>query len=110
MITKPKKPRGANTMNTENQKGLYRRYKVEKVNGDTDPNAEYFVLRLDEGGSDIEHIKACRIAAHAYADAIERHLPQLAADLRGRYPLIQDCYKYGGPCKYNCKGLCKESC
>lgn len=24
--------------------------------------------------------------------------------------LSQECYKSGEPCKYNCSGLCKESC
>lgn len=51
-------------------------------------NAEYFVLRLDTGGSDINHIKACRIGIHAYADAIETTIPELAKDLRERYPLL----------------------
>lgn len=23
---------------------------------------------------------------------------------------LQECYKSGGPCKYGCSGLCKESC
>jgi len=55
---------------------------------DVDPGSEYFVLRLDTGGSDINHIKACRIGVHAYADAIEPFIPQLAADLRERYPLL----------------------
>jgi hypothetical protein len=53
-----------------------------------DKNAEYFVLRLDQGGKDIEHIKACRIGIHAYADAIAHHLPKLAFDLKDKYPLI----------------------
>ena len=53
-----------------------------------DPDAEYFVLRLDTGGSDIEHIKAGRIGIHAYAEAIKHHLPQLSSDLIKRYPLI----------------------
>ena len=52
-----------------------------------DDNAEYFVMRLDNGGSDKEHIKACRIGVHAYADAIEHHLPELAKDIKERYPL-----------------------
>jgi len=88
---------------TENPKGLHQRYFVAKmVKGyelnpnwplerciqAKDPNAEYFVMRLDEGGSDIEHIKACRIGVHAYADAIEHHLPELAKDLKERYPLL----------------------
>ena len=53
-----------------------------------DKDAEYFVLRLDTGGSDIEHIKACRIGIHAYAGAIKHHLPELSADLIERYPLL----------------------
>lgn len=60
------------------------KYKLEK----TDENAEYFVMRLDEGGKDREHIKACRIGIHAYADAIEATIPQLAKDLRERYPKL----------------------
>lgn len=55
---------------------------------DIDKDAEYFVLRLDAGGSDINHIKACRIGIHAYADAIEPFIPELAKDLRERYPLL----------------------
>lgn len=54
----------------------------------TDEGSEYFVLRLDEGGKDINHIKACRIGVHAYADAIEATIPELAKDLRERYPLL----------------------
>lgn len=77
----------------DNPTGLHRRYRIWKLNENgnvlpVDEGSEYFVLRLDTGGSDPEHIKACRIAAHAYADAIEHHLPELARDLRERYPLI----------------------
>lgn len=87
----------------ENPKGLHQRYHIQKVvradgsfdDGDsnyklvpTDTGSEYFVMRLDEGGKDREHIKACRIGVHAYADAIEHHLPELAKDLRERYPLL----------------------
>lgn len=53
-----------------------------------DKGSEYFILRLDLGDSDIEHIKACRIGIHAYAEAIKHHLPELASDLIKRYPLI----------------------
>lgn len=55
---------------------------------ETQPGSEYFVMRLDEGGKDREHIKACRMGVHAYANAIEHHLPELAKDLRERYPLL----------------------
>jgi hypothetical protein len=87
----------------ESPTGLHARYYIQKIvpaDGmfdDTDSNlklvpvdkgSEYFVMRLDEGGSDLEHIKACRIGIHAYADAIEHHLPQLAKDLKERYPLL----------------------
>jgi len=89
----------------ENTKGLHQRYKITKLVKDkmypdlvteteaiferpVDQDAEYFVMRLDTGGSDIEHIKACRIGVHAYADAIEHHLPELAKDIRERYPLL----------------------
>lgn len=102
---------------TQNPTGLHQRYAVKKIKRhphagrikysetdgvnelitywpdielvDPDENEEYFVMRLDEGGgSDMEHIKACRIGVHAYADAIEHHLPDLASDLRERYPLL----------------------
>jgi hypothetical protein len=82
---------------TENPKGLHQRYYVSKVGYthdgkqfelECDPGAEYFVMRLDEGGSDLKHVAACRVGIHAYADAIEPHLPELASDLRKRYPLM----------------------
>jgi hypothetical protein len=59
----------------ENPKGFHQRYIVDKINGKRDRNAEYFVLGLDTGWSDLKHIAACRIAINAY-------------DLRDRYPLI----------------------
>ena len=70
----------------QNPNGLHQRYRVQKIdkNGSiraTDPSSEYFIMRLDEGGKDPEHIKACRIGVHAYADAIEHKLPELAKDL-----------------------------
>lgn len=102
----------SNTIPTmeENPKGLHKRYLVQKIVGwrnvhyndffegrcvrtepvlaEPDPNAEYFVMRLDTDGDDINHIKACRIGIHAYADAIEATIPELAKDLRERYPLL----------------------
>lgn len=86
----------------ENPKGLHAKYLIRKIVGwkqegffgmkaitkAVDKNAEYFIMRLDEGGKDIEHIKACRIGVHSYANAIENHLPELAKDLRERYPLL----------------------
>lgn len=69
----------------ENPNGLHSRYKVGKLEGPTSPFAEYFVLRLDDGGSDKKHVAACRKAVLTYADEIEGHLPGLAEDLRERY-------------------------
>lgn len=70
----------------ENPDGLHGRYIISKSDGSpVDDNAEYFVLRLDSGGSDQLHIDACRLAILAYAQAIENHLPQLAGDIRKRY-------------------------
>lgn len=91
---------------TENPKGLHQRYFIQKIQPvfkgynfleepiyqnepvKVDPEAEYFVMRLDTGGSDLKHITACRIGIHAYADAIYPHLPELAVDLKTRYPLL----------------------
>jgi hypothetical protein len=92
---------------SKNPKGLHQRYYVAKIIDwqyigdnflgspmykpvleDVDDEAEYFVMRVDEGGSDLKHIAACRIGVHAYANAIEAHLPDLAKDLRERYPLL----------------------
>lgn len=57
---------------------------LENISSDS----EYFVLRLDDNASDPKHLAACRIAIHAYAEAIKEQLPVLAADLIERYPLI----------------------
>ena len=70
----------------ENPKGLHMRYIVSKTSGEpVDETAEYFILRLDSGGSDPIHIEACRKAVLKYADEIESHIPQLTKDLRERY-------------------------
>jgi len=83
----------------ENPNGLHRRFVLRKIVGwrkdgfesfkaitkAVDPKAEYFVLRLDNGGSDPNHIEACRKAIIAYAAAIEPYIPELAKDLIERY-------------------------
>ena len=70
----------------ENPKGLHLRYIITKSNGKpVDPNAEYFVLRVDENGSDPKHIAACRVAVLKYAEEIKDHLPKLSQDLINRY-------------------------
>ena len=78
---------------TENPQGLHQRYIVTKTNGEPiDKNAEYFILRLDSGGSDKKHIAACRKAILTYAEEIKEHLPELSQDLIRRYYL--DSYDY----------------
>lgn len=70
----------------ENPKGLHCRYIVTKASGKPiDWRAEYFVLRLDEHGSDPRHINACRKAVLMYTTEIESFLPELAADIYRRY-------------------------
>ncbi len=55
--------------------GLYRKYRISKADGTpVDPNAEYFVLRLDK---DV----AARAAALTYAKEIRNQKPKLAADI-----------------------------
>ncbi len=68
------------------KRGAYPRYCVTKLSGKpVDPEAHYFVLRLDNGGSDPKHIAACRVAILAYANAIHEHIPHLAQDLFDEY-------------------------
>lgn len=55
--------------------GLFRKYEVRKTDGSAvDPNAAYFVMRLDTDPH-------ARRAAGAYADSIAEENPELAADL-----------------------------
>lgn len=69
----------------ENPNGLHLRYLVSKANGQpVDADADYLVFRIDDGGSDPIHVNAGRVAGLAYANAIEHHLPQVAADVRAR--------------------------
>ena len=68
-------------MKSDLSTGLYERYRVEKLKGETDPNAKYFVLRLDASGSDDVHVAACQEAALLYAKLIRSRIPLLARDL-----------------------------
>ena len=88
----------------ENPNGLHARYYIQKIVGlkvtgedffgsperdyvleQVDEKSEYFVLRLDDKGSDPKHIKACKQAAIHYAIKIRDHLPELSKDLIERY-------------------------
>ena len=69
-----------------NKSGLHRKYIIKKSDGSlVDPDAEYFVLRLDVNGKDEKHTKACRKALMLYAEEIKDHLPVLSKDLIDRY-------------------------
>jgi len=64
--------------------GLKPKYQIAHADGTPcDPNARYFVLRLDyHYECDERHIRACRLAACTYANEIEDHLPELSIDLK----------------------------
>lgn len=54
----------------DNPGGLHQRYIVTKANGEpVDPDAVYFVLRIDRGGRHAKHTACCRHAARAYCEA-----------------------------------------
>lgn len=57
-------------------KKLYYKYEIIKTNGEpTDPDAHYFVLRIDTD-------PAARAALITYADQIQDNEPEFAAQLR----------------------------
>lgn len=69
----------------ENPNGLHNRYILTKISGKPiHPEAEYFILRLDDKG-DPKHIEACKQAAMHYAIRIRDYIPKLSRDLIERY-------------------------
>ena len=58
-------------------RGLYDKYEVIKLDSDIDPQADYFVLRMDTDPH-------ARKAAIAYAESIQDENPNLAFDIRKR--------------------------
>ncbi|MFW6243273.1 MAG: hypothetical protein ACOC2W_03850 [bacterium] len=78
---------------SNNEMGLYNKYHLTKTSGKPiDPNAEYFVLRLDNGCKDKRHLDACRKAALTYANEIKDHLPKLSKELIDSYDLNSVMY------------------
>lgn len=61
----------------EIMKGIYDKYIVIKTDGTTDPEADYFALRIDKDPH-------ARKAAIAYAESIQEENPNLAFDIRMR--------------------------
>jgi hypothetical protein len=54
---------------------LFGKYEIKKVHGETDPNAQYFVLRIDTD-------PAARAALLVYADQIKDDDPEFAKELQ----------------------------
>ena len=61
-------------MPENNEIGIFDKYTIEKKDGITDPNADYFVLRLDTDPH-------ARIALKAYADSIRSQNRNLSMDI-----------------------------
>lgn len=78
---------------TKQTNGLYLKYNITKSSGEPlAPTFEGFVLRLDSDG-DKAHVRASLKALMTYADEIERHLPELANDLREQYSPLLDKFR-----------------
>lgn len=79
----------------DSERGLYNKYIVSKSNREPiDPGAEFFVLRLDDGCNDKNHLAACRMAVLNYADYISPYIPQLSEDLIDRYSIMPRILRY----------------
>lgn len=67
----------------QNPDGLHQRYRVEKLDGENDPEAVYLVLRLDQGGDDQIWTECCRRAAVFLGHTLAKfkHKPQLAEEI-----------------------------
>ncbi len=67
---------------TQARDGIHMKFLLHKSDGSPcNPEACYFVLRLDNEGKDPEFAKASRRAAREFADAISLTLPALAEDI-----------------------------
>jgi len=62
--------------------GLLNKYIIKKTNGKSiDPDAIYFVLRVDKKQKDKNHLQACIKALYAYANSIYAINPKLSKDI-----------------------------
>ena len=67
---------------------LFNKYTIAKSDGSpVDPNARYFVLRLD--GTD-KFAEASRFAAAMYAEIVDEQEPEFASHIR---ELVEDCHR-----------------
>ena len=67
----------------EKKSGVLNRYMVLHADGSVcDPDAVYFVLRLDSHPNcDEKHVMSCRAACRTYAGLVKDHLPALSHEL-----------------------------
>lgn len=63
---------------------------MQKVEGETDPEAVYLVLRLDQGGSDSAWTQICREAAVYLASEIKRRADAGKKPYKELMPLAKD--------------------
>jgi len=92
-----------------NTKGLYQKYFIQKVEygpvighdllgrpihsfkyKSTRDGDEYFVLKLEGGGTSDIHIEASRKAVLLYAEIIKPYLPELSKDIFDKYGKYAD--------------------
>jgi hypothetical protein len=78
-------------------KGLYNKYNIQKNGKDTDPDADYFALRLDTDEN-------ARQAMLLYAHLIRLGNPILAKDIRKKVASYDDDCVLHLPVAYNTKG------
>lgn len=65
-----------------------KKYKIYKTNGKSvDPDALYFILRLDDECKDKIHLEACKKTALTYVEEIKDHMPKLAKQMIEIYNL-----------------------
>jgi hypothetical protein len=71
----------------DKNRGWYEKYIIEKTDGaPVDPNADYFVLRLDTD-------KNARQAILKYAECIKEENPKLAENLKNRVDVYESLTK-----------------
>ena len=77
--------------------GLVNKYRIIKLEGVTDPFAQYFVLRMDTD----PHARA---AARAYAKSVQYENPKLADELLNLVVHCETAIKLGAPGVYTVNG------
>jgi hypothetical protein len=82
------KEEGYMNENSDNERGLYQKYIINKANGEAlDPNFYAIVLRIDGG----RYVDACRNGALAFAAEVRSLNEQLAHDIYQKvYELIRE--------------------